>query len=575
MGLFDNIKFLNPFSKPFIKNKELEDKILKQLEDNSQGMSVTELDLHQMGMSSPNVGAGFADYSSNTIDFNQIFTNKRQKIAKYREMSYYPEIGEALTNICNEAIVEDSRGDILHLQFKKELPNRLQKKFQDEFKNVADNIFEATDNLHSLFKKWLVEGELYIEFILDNSKKNIIGYKILPAFTTFPVYAKTGQIKGFLQSVIDEKLGNEKMVPLESNQVSYTHWGEVGHNLLDIRGYLEPTIRTYNQLKSIEDSLIVYRLVRAPERRVWNIEVGRMPHNKAEEVIKKIIHKYKRNHTYNPSTGSVDSSRNVQSLAEDFWFSKKEGNGTSVETLASGMNLGELDDVKYFLSKMYKTLQLPKTRWSPDVQPSNYTTGRDLDREELKFSLFVNRMQKRFKKIIKDCFMEQLKFHYKDDPKISKYIKSQYFDVLFTQANFFKEIKDLELMETRLNILGTAISFVTSPDEPTAPLSRELVLRRYFQMSDEEYELNEKLKKKEMAENKENEDEFGNDEEEPPDEPEEKPEPNADKEPESGGEKEPEQEEETKSYGQENIHQTNQKFKDFLQRPKKKVKKVI
>ena len=180
--------------------------------------------------------------------------------------------------------------------------------------------------------------------------------------------------------------------------------------MLDVRGYLESVIRIYNQLKSLEDSLIVYRLVRAPERRVWNIEVSRLPHQKAEEYIKGLIHKYKRKHTYNPADGSVDSSRNVQSLAEDFWFAKREGQGTNVETLASGMNLGELDDVKYFLAKMYKALQIPKTRWSPDLQPSNYSTGRELDREELKFTFFINSMQKQFKKVIKDCFMEQIKF---------------------------------------------------------------------------------------------------------------------------------------------------------------------
>ena len=577
MSIFQNLKFINPFSKPFTQNKTLEDNIIKQLEKNSQGMDVTEYDLNSMGFGSTVVGAGYSTYSTQVIDFNSVFSTKKIRIAKYREMSYYPEISEALDSVCDDAIVRDPEGKIVHLNIKKEFPQRIRKIFLDEFDDVAENILK-NDKMHGLFKKFLIEGELFVEWILNNKKDRILGYKILPAFTTFPVYSKTGEIKGFLQSILDDQ-GQEKMLPFEANQVSYVHWDQVGKNLLDIRGYLESAIRVYNQLKSLEDSLIVYRLVRAPERRVWNIEVGRLPNKKAQEFIKGVIHKYKRNHTYKSSDGSVDSERNVQSLAEDFWFAKRDGQGTNVETLASGMNLGEMDDVKHFLAKMYKTLKIPKTRWSPDVQPSNYTTGRDIDREELKFSLFVNRAQNMFKKLIKDCYFEQMKFKYKKDPRMKKYLKSSNFDVIFTQANFFKEIKDLELMETRLNILGTAIAYVTNTDEPNNPLSMELVLKKYFQMSDEEYALNERLKKKERDKNKEIKDEYGETEEDEnkpglggglgsadkdgPKPDEEEPE---EKEPE---EKEPEEE----SYGQDNVYMSNN-VKDFLKRPRK-TKKVL
>ena len=510
--MFQKLSFINPFSKPFLNNKKLDDDIIKQLENNSQGQDVTEYDLQNMGLgNSPVVGAGYGGFSTQTIDFNAIFSSKKARISLYRTMSLYPEIGEAVDDICNDGIVQDHEGTILHLNIKKELPNRIEKKFMEDFTNISENVIK-TDNVHGLFKKFVIEGELFLEWILNNKKDRIIGYKVLPAFTTFPVYGTTGEIKGFLQTVIDDK-GQEKLVALESNQVSYIKWDSVGKNLLDVRGYLEASIRPYNQLKSLEDSLIVYRLVRAPERRVWNIEVGRLPNQKAQEFIKGVIHKYKRNLTYKSSDGSVDSERNVQSLAEDFWFAKRDGVGTDVTTLASGMNLGELDDVKHFLSKLYKTLKLPKTRWSADAQPSNYTTGRDIDRQELKFTLFVSRVQVMFKKIVKDCFIEQLKFKYKKDPKMMKYVKANNFDIIFTQANFFKEIKDLELMETRLNILGTAIAYVTNTDEPNNPLSMELVLRKYFQMSDEEYNLNERLKKKERDLNKQVADEYGPDEE--------------------------------------------------------------
>jgi len=506
MSIFSNLKFLNPFSAPFKANKTLDDLITKQLEDNSVGMSVTEYDMNSMGMGAPNVGAGFGDFSNRVVDFNQIFINKRQRIAKYREMSYYPEISEAIDIMCDEAIVENHEGVITHLEIRKELPKRVERLMREEFRYVNEVALNVGDNLYGLYKKWITEGELYMEIILDDSKKNIIGYKILPAFTTFPVYSKTGVIKGFLQATVDEK-GTEIMQPMESNQIAYIHWGAVGKDMLDVRGYLEPSIRPYNQLKNLEDALIVYRLVRAPERRVWNIEVGRQPTAKAEEYIKKLIHKYKRNLNYDPNTGSVLSSRNVQSLAEDFYFAKRDGNGTTVETLQGGMNLGELDDVRYFLAKMYKSLKLPKTRWDSQLGQQNYSTGRELDREELKFNLFIIQTQKRFKKMIKDVFMQQIKFKYKDDKKMQKYLFSSLYDVSFTQANFFKEIKDLELMETRLNILGTAIAYMNSPDEPNNPLSREMVLRHYFQMSNQEYDKNDELLKKEREEHLEIRDE--------------------------------------------------------------------
>lgn len=509
MSIFDKLKFINPFSKPFSQNKTLEDKIIRQLEDNSVGMDVTEYDLNSMGMGSA-VGAGYGTFSTNVIDFDTIFSTKKTRINKYIEMSYYPEIGEGMDAVCDDAIVRDPTGKIIHLNIKKEFPPRIRKNFLDTFDTFSESVLK-TDNMHGLFKKFLIEGELYIEWILNNNKNKIIGYKILPAYTTFPVYGKTGEIKGYLHSVIGDN-GQGKMVPIESNQVSYIHWDSIGKNLLDIRGYLESAVRVYNQLKSLEDSLIVYRLVRAPERRVWNIEVGRLPNQKAQEFIKGVIHKYKRNLTYKSSDGSVDSERNVQSLAEDFWFAKRDGQGTSVETLASGMNLGELDDVKHFMAKLYKTLKIPKTRWSPDVQSSSYTTGKDIDREELRFSLFVVRAQNMFKRFIKEGFMEQMKFKYKNDAKMKKYLFSSNIDIDFTQANFFKEIKDLELMEIRLNILGTALAFVTNTNEPNNPLSMELVLRKYFQMSDDEYDLNDRLKQKEREQNQKIKDEFGDEE---------------------------------------------------------------
>ena len=515
MGFLDGFNRLNPFAKDFNNNQKFEDDILDQIERNSVGMSDAEYELQELGMNPPKPGPGYGDVVNNSITFNDIFNSKRQRIAKYREMSYYPEIQEALDIICDESIVKDVEGNVSVLDISKELPVAVETKLRKEYDHISNTVFKSKDNqLYDLFNKWLVEGELFVEYILNDKKNGIIGYKTLPAFTTYPVYGQTGTVRGYIQ-VIKGENGREERVPLQSNQVSYVHWGKYGRDLLDVRGYLESSVRTYNQLKNLEDSLIVYRLVRAPERRVWNIEVGRVPTGKAEQYIRKVIHKYKKSIGYNTTDGSIDSQRNIHSLSEDFWFAKRDGQGTNVDVLQSGMNLGELDDVRYFLTKMYKTLKIPKTRWDSSITPTTYSNGRDIEREELKFTLFISRMQNRFKKVLKEAFLQHIKFKYGKDPKMAKHIKNtNIFDIKFNAANFFKEYKDLEMLESRLNILSTAVSFVASVDEPANPFSMEFIMRneRYFNMSDEDWEANKKLREAELKSQLEDEEEFGDDE---------------------------------------------------------------
>ena len=483
--------FKNPFAKAFEDTSELDRIIQHQLGTNSQGVSDVEME------SQNNKHNGnYFDSSRTSLNFADNYNNKQQRIAKYREMSFFPEISEALDMVGDETIVENDKGEITHPIFKREVPKNVKEIFLKEFKYITNDVIKESDQLYDMFMKFLIDGELFIEWILNTKKDNIIGFKILPPFNTYPVYNPDGGIKGYLQNTYKD--GVEVQTPFAPSQVTYVNWGKFGTSLLDVRGYLDTSIRSYNQIRSLEDSLIVYRLVRAPERRVWNIETGRMPTQKAEEYIKKIIHKNKRKLNYDTSTGTVDSARNVQSLSEDYWFAKREGGSTSVETLQSGMNLCEMDDVRYFLSKLYKTLRIPKTRWDPQLGQQSYSTGRDLDRDELKFTLFVERIQKRFKKIKRDSWITHLRMKYKNDKKITKYANRIYLDVDFTPANFFKEIKELEELENRLNVLGTAIAYVNTPDEPDNPLSMEFVLKHYFKMPEEEWEINKKLLEEEL-----------------------------------------------------------------------------
>ena len=517
MGIFDSLKSLNPFSKNFAKNQEFEEGLMRQLEDNSVGMSTAEFE----SISNPNIipqiqpGMDISDYLRSSISFNDTFESKKQKVAKYREMSYYPEISQAIDMVADEAIVEDQTGKICSLDIRKELPRKVEATFFREFEHIMTNVFTTKDNnIYDLFVKWLVESELYVEYILNDKKNAIIGYKALPSFTVSPVYSKSGNIEKFIQMKLDPVRGSIN-VPLERNQVCYIHWGKYGVDLLDVRGYLETSIRTYNHLKSLEDSLIVYRLVRAPERRVWNIEVGRLPTGKAEAYIRRMIHKYKKSVVYNTADGSVDATKNVQSLAEDFWFAKRDGQGTDVTTLQSGMNLGELDDVKLFLAKLYKSLKIPKTRWDPNIGATTYISGKDIEREELNFSLFVKRIQNRFKKLIKDAFIQHIRFKYSKDQTMRKYLyNSNIFEIKMNTANFFAEYKEMEMTEARMNIFSNALTNAVTPDNLSGPLSMEYIMRspKYFGMTDEEYALNKKMRDREIEEFKKNQqDDMGGD----------------------------------------------------------------
>lgn len=480
-----DLNYYNPFSKFFMKSRlASEDDIEEQYVKNSQAISQEDLEFDMLYGRQNSQGFGITN--SQAI-FKTIFTSKQQKIAIYREMANFPEIKDSIDTICDEAITANESGKYIGLQIIEEIPLREEKIIRNTFNYIVNDVFKFKERGWDLFKRWLIESEIYLEVILDKNGTKIIGVKPLPAAITNPVY-DGNVIKKFVQTSIPGSRTSEMKGDryLEPNQVLYVNSGEYGTSWLDVRGYLESTIRTYNQLRSLEDALIIYRIVRAPERRLWNIEVGKLQTGRAEEFLKGVIQKYRKQDIYNASTGTIDNTKMYQALTQDYWFLKKEGQGTEVTPLQSSMSFGELDDVKYFLTKLYKTLHIPRSRWEDTINTvSTGTAPGEITREEVKFSRFIGRLRTRFSKIVIDLLVQQLRL---SNQVSAKYTQKSLFNIEFFEENVFAEQKKLQVMKAKSEVLDGFLAQMAGPENENGVWSRRFVMKEIWGMTDEQYQ---------------------------------------------------------------------------------------
>jgi hypothetical protein len=507
MGLFNFVN-INKFAK-FFSTKRFDDDVQSKQEIiNSQGYSQEQLDLRKQisNLSSEYEynNESSCGMTSINIQFEEYFSTKLNRISKYREMSYYPDISDALDIISDDAVLESIDGSLVDLEIKRELPQHIDETIRQDWTDLIEDVFNFNEIGWDLFRKFLVDGELYIELILNSQGSDIIGIKVLPPHTMAPVY-EDGKIVGYVQSVnsfnineVPASHGEEVKdnVLFDKDQVVHISYG-TGLNKYDVKGFLESCVRVYNQLKNLEDAVVIYRISRSAERRIWNVATRNMPKTKAEEYIKGLMQRYRKRIKYDSSTGAMDSAQNVQAMIEDYWFAKgSDGEQTTVDTLPAAQNLGEMEDVKYFQKKLYKNLKLPSTRWS-DVETGNqYSTGKsgEVSQEEIKFSNFITRLQKKFKYVLFDTFIIILRLRGRDDA----YLDYSLYNIKFSESNLYKRYKELELLESRFALLGNIDSFIYKPEEnPNGYFSQEFVLRKWFMMTDEEFELNKMLKEKE------------------------------------------------------------------------------
>lgn len=401
------------------------------------------------------VGEIAGDKRFSEIMYANIQKDKPARIRDYRVMAAFAEVSEALDEICDEIINKNSNGDIVTIKIvNATVPDYIESNILKEFQKFI-SFYELERKGWGYFRQLLVEGEIYFEHIIHEkyAEEGILGIIQMPSELIDPVYSNVQNVmvKGFLyrKPVFDpnnplKQIGTD-MIPIDKNQATYINSEIWNENKTMHLPFIENARRSYRQLSLVEDSVVIYRLVRAPERLVFNVDVGNMPAPKAEAYLRKLIQNYWSSKTFDNTQGGVVQKFNPQSMLDAFWFAKRTGSdGTQVSQLAGGANLGELKDLDYFVKKLFKSLKVPTSRLAPDAA---YKDGADMLREELKFARFIIRLQQIFAAGLKGAFITHLQL--KGILKESE-LKEQNIDIAFNVPTNFYELRESQRMEGKV-----------------------------------------------------------------------------------------------------------------------------
>ena len=425
------------------------------------------------------------------VDIEGVYRTEHDLIKRYREMAIHPECDGAIEDVVNEAIVSDLYDSPIEIELSNlNASDKLKKAIREEFKYLKE-ILDFDKKSHEIFRNWYIDGRLYylkvidtkkpqegikelryidpmkMRYIRQEKKKDKQDYiniragtddtKILsPELEEYFVYTPT---PNFPTGMISSGSGQKGAVKIAKDSITYCSSGLVDRNKGTVLSYLHKAIKALNQLRMIEDSLVIYRLSRAPERRIFYIDVGNLPKVKAEQYLKEVMSRYRNKLVYDASTGEVRDDKKFMSMMEDFWLPRREGGrGTEITTLPGGQNLGELADIEYFQKKLYRALGVPESRIASD---GGFNLGRSSEilRDELKFSKFFGRLRKRFANMFNDMLRTQLILKNivstEDWETISDHIQ---YDFLYD--NQFAELKESELMNDRLATLATIEPYI-------------------------------------------------------------------------------------------------------------------
>jgi hypothetical protein len=409
------------------------------------------------------------------VDLEAKAKNESDLVSKYREMSIQPEADYAIQDIVNEAIVVDENSGPCEIVLDKlEQPATIKKKIREAYADIFD-MLDFQNNAYDIFRKWYIDGRLYYHIVIDetNLKAGIRDLRYIDPRkirkvkepikekdkrTGVTVYK--GSNEYYMYNPKGITTANQAQgVKIAKDSIAYCHSG-----ILDNRGgmvysHLHKAIKPLNQLRMLEDAVVIYRLARAPERRIFYIDVGNLPKMKAEQYLRDMMVKHKNKLTYDATTGEVRDDRKFMTMLEDFWLPRREGGrGTEITTLPGGQNLGEMEDVDYFRRKLYKSLNVPTARME---QENQFQLGRasEITRDELKFNKFIKRLRNRFAMLFDELLEIHLALKGVTTRKEWQQMKQDiYYD--FMEDNHFTELKDTEIMTERLRLLGDIDSYV-------------------------------------------------------------------------------------------------------------------
>jgi Bacteriophage T4-like portal protein (Gp20) len=413
-----------------------------------------------------------AAYYGTYVDLDGTAKNDVELISRYREMAMQPEIESAIDDIVNEAICQDDDGKIIKIVLDDlQQPEKIKKAIKTEFQNVL-RLLNYKNMAQDIFRRYYIDGRMYYHIIIDRENP-MSGVKELRYIDPRKL-RKVREVK----KQKDERTGVEVMDLVNEYYIyndkvissSSSSFGPVGvrittdsiisvvSGLMDSRravvlSYLHKAIKPLNQLRMIEDATVIYRISRAPERRIFYIDVGNLPKLKAEQYLRDIMVKYKNKLVYDANTGEVRDDRKFMSMMEDFWLPRREGGkGTEITTLPGGQNLGELEDVKYFEKKLYKALNVPVSRIDPNSSGFSFGRASEITRDELKFSKFVDRMRNKFSDLFDQAMRVQCIL--KGICTAEEWAEfKEYIHYDFIKDNNITELKEAELMKERLGLL--------------------------------------------------------------------------------------------------------------------------
>ena len=445
-ALIDDVNQMNPKFKYFYNTGTQRQEQLSRLAVST----VPNLDRNFMPFGGTHTEQQFNNYMYANLD-----QDKNKRLRDYRVMAAFSEVADALDEICDEIINENDDGNIVELQLRnRDFSDSVEKNLQTEFKKFSEH-YDFHNKGWEYFRQLMIDGEIYFENIIHKKHvdKGVLGVMQMPSDLVDPIYDNVQNliIKGFLlrKPKIKEDGSQDPdkvdLIPFDKNQITYINSGVWNEDKTMRIPFIENARRSYRQLSLIEDAIVIYRLVRAPERLVFNVDVGNMPAPKAEAYLKRLMQNYWSRKTYDSNQGHSVQAFNPQSMLDSFWFAKRNGSeGTEVKTLEGGQNLGELDDLMYFVRKLYKSLKGPVNRIDPESQYN--ATDATMLREELKFAKFVVRIQDMFGQGIKETFITHLKL--KGLWKQHK-LKENFFDIKFTPPSNFHELRQQQILDLK------------------------------------------------------------------------------------------------------------------------------